>query len=1365
MATRKVLDGKPYAGNAHVRFDDGEVASAATPRRWALLCKSLMLAAGMSAAMLARGATNYVDCALQDYAGHDGSSWELAFETIQEAVDAAAAGDTVLVAPGMYAKGETREDSTTNAILNRVVIKKSLTLKSRDGAASTFIVGRQENGGIGDTAVRGVVVTSSSIDVVVEGFTICGGGTRDGGNVRLSQGGGVWAQSSSAPRTFVVDCVISNNIATRGGGMWGGMAIRSLFTENRSTGPGTGMRCGSAFNCIFAERYATSPYAMDSGRHVVNCTFVGCSRLITPEGGSYENDYRNCVFAVCATPVNTSKTAKLAIFRNCAMEIAMREDRINEESSAFANGTGPLLFSPATGDYRPLAGSEADGTGALEHLEIESIPARYRDTDFFGNPRVTDGKIDMGAIQGTVESRGGLFVFEFYALRGRLFVDGVEVFTSGLYSHVDRWPQQFCTELVPAEGEIAWGVQQNGAWQHYRFTDANRAWLTMPLPGQIVTNTAYYAEKVVWASPDGDDAYTGDDLGSFDHPYGTLQAAVNAVNATVSRGIVYAKAGVYDKGETWGQSASNRVWIARGSRLIAVDGPERTFIVGQKDDADTEGCGPASIRCVGVQDNVNCAIEGFTLTGGYSVGSGTMGGGAFMAQSGRSYAQVIGCVISNNVSQRAPAAWGGWLQNCLISENKVATGGNSIVRNGFASGCVFRNNSSISCTVGYSCKNYNCTIIAPGKTVNAAETYLFNSIVSSAAQINRPSSDDRFLGNILYSVSTINATNGYVNVDPKLMNRAAGDIRLRADSPAIGAGTADVSEFARFATTGYGGDPLLIVDGKPTIGASQKPVPVVEVAAGDVEPAGVQVLEPGETLEVRATAAARNFLGFKVGDEFVEASGGTRAFTYTAPTAAVTAPVSIAAIYATNWYVNADAQVGSDANDGWTPETPKLTLVGAMANVVSGDVVHAASGVYDTGDALSAYHYTANNDACPSIRSRVVVPRGVTLAGESRETTFVMGRSGDMANGLGTNALRCVYLEAGASIREFTISGGRTAPKESADYQDDNYMGGGVRGVSYRTTCVENCIVTNCISFRGGAGLYTTLKNCLIVGNSSTGNGSAGRSCVFENCLITRNTGSMPILMYISIMNCTYLGDNANPLGGPDPNAAGLIANSVICKAGGGASSSPKEMVNVMLVGGATMTPSVSETNTRTCTTAEAALDAGGRPAWGSVLIDAGDTAAYAAAGGGAVDYCGGQRVYNGQIDIGCYEYDWRPRYASLLGASTVSVTAASPETVATADGVLVKGGALELAWTAAAQAADKRRFTCEVTGNGELTMSQGNVACGTFVAADGRQEVPVGPELVAERMLFAYEPGTDDAGGAWLSRFMTVDPLVIIFR
>ena len=37
MATGKALDGKPYAGNPHVRFDEGEVAPAETPRRVSLL--------------------------------------------------------------------------------------------------------------------------------------------------------------------------------------------------------------------------------------------------------------------------------------------------------------------------------------------------------------------------------------------------------------------------------------------------------------------------------------------------------------------------------------------------------------------------------------------------------------------------------------------------------------------------------------------------------------------------------------------------------------------------------------------------------------------------------------------------------------------------------------------------------------------------------------------------------------------------------------------------------------------------------------------------------------------------------------------------------------------------------------------------------------------------------------------------------------------------------------------------------------------------------------------------------------------------------------------------------------------------------
>ena len=45
MATGKALDGKPYAGNPHVRSDEGEVAPATTPRRGSLLYKRFYIVA------------------------------------------------------------------------------------------------------------------------------------------------------------------------------------------------------------------------------------------------------------------------------------------------------------------------------------------------------------------------------------------------------------------------------------------------------------------------------------------------------------------------------------------------------------------------------------------------------------------------------------------------------------------------------------------------------------------------------------------------------------------------------------------------------------------------------------------------------------------------------------------------------------------------------------------------------------------------------------------------------------------------------------------------------------------------------------------------------------------------------------------------------------------------------------------------------------------------------------------------------------------------------------------------------------------------------------------------------------------------
>ena len=155
------------------------------------------------------GATNYVDCTMEDYTGHDGSSWDKAFKTIQEGVKAASADDVVLVAPGWYDEGGDTAGAGDNYLTNRVYINKRITVRSRDGHASrdkTFIVGRHATTsqdpagmGMGEDAIRCVRFGYAAAvhGAVVEGFTLVNGATRyynnsgaAGGYDRCTVGGG-----------------------------------------------------------------------------------------------------------------------------------------------------------------------------------------------------------------------------------------------------------------------------------------------------------------------------------------------------------------------------------------------------------------------------------------------------------------------------------------------------------------------------------------------------------------------------------------------------------------------------------------------------------------------------------------------------------------------------------------------------------------------------------------------------------------------------------------------------------------------------------------------------------------------------------------------------------------------------------------------------------------------------------------------------------------------------------------------------------------------------------------------------------------------------------------------------------------------
>ena len=138
-----------------------------------------------------------------------------AYSTIQAAIDAASAGDTVLVADGTYTEN--------------LSIDKDIKIISENGAEKTIIDGGK---------IKEVVVFGSSItrDCVLDGFTVTNGGGDDAGGILVSggfpilrnliitgnrnekySGGGIDVVGEGA-NPVIEDCIITDNYATDSGG-------------------------------------------------------------------------------------------------------------------------------------------------------------------------------------------------------------------------------------------------------------------------------------------------------------------------------------------------------------------------------------------------------------------------------------------------------------------------------------------------------------------------------------------------------------------------------------------------------------------------------------------------------------------------------------------------------------------------------------------------------------------------------------------------------------------------------------------------------------------------------------------------------------------------------------------------------------------------------------------------------------------------------------------------------------------------------------------------------------------------------------------------------------------------------------------
>ncbi|MEI2726954.1 MAG: choice-of-anchor Q domain-containing protein [Verrucomicrobiota bacterium] len=186
--------------------------------------------------------------------------WSTAATNIQHAVDAAEAGDEIVVTNGIYATGgRTMVDTTTN----RVAVTKPVAVRSVNGPQVTVIQGYQVPGRLA-AAIRCVYLTNGAS---LSGFTLTKGATRSG-----DSGGGVKCVSATA---VVTNCLVTGNAASSsGGGAYGGTLTDCTISTNSASSAGGGTYSNSVSHCTLTGNSASFGGGA-YGSTLTNCTVRG----------------------------------------------------------------------------------------------------------------------------------------------------------------------------------------------------------------------------------------------------------------------------------------------------------------------------------------------------------------------------------------------------------------------------------------------------------------------------------------------------------------------------------------------------------------------------------------------------------------------------------------------------------------------------------------------------------------------------------------------------------------------------------------------------------------------------------------------------------------------------------------------------------------------------------------------------------------------------------------------------------------------------------------------------------------------------------------------------------------------------------
>ncbi len=342
--------------------------------------------------------------------------------TIQAGIDAAADGDTVLVAPGTY---------TGNGNRDIRLLGKAITLKSEAGPEQTIIDAEGSPGNVH----RGFnLIDGETHDSVIDGFTITGGylmgdtggiGPSGGGGgagmflrnsspvvrnciirdnysatisvpfLRDGRGGGVYVNEISNAR--LVNCTIANNVSEKRGG---GFMSTTMDASVDFTG------CLITRNTCFWPYLGAGLYYVGSGR--IQNTTVAFNSTRGFASGLYmigNVSIRNSVFwgnessegaqivadEIPAVGLESTLFVSHSIIQKNPFDILVDKSPTIRLDASVSNDD-PMFASSEQNDFRPLAASPCIDAGTQCDDNTPLI-------DLDGAKRIQNCRIEIGAYE------------------------------------------------------------------------------------------------------------------------------------------------------------------------------------------------------------------------------------------------------------------------------------------------------------------------------------------------------------------------------------------------------------------------------------------------------------------------------------------------------------------------------------------------------------------------------------------------------------------------------------------------------------------------------------------------------------------------------------------------------------------------------------------------------------------------------------------------------------------------------------------------------------------------------------------------------------------------------------------------------